>query len=132
MTDRKLIELANDVMNNSYTPYSRHRAGAALECTNGKVFIGCSIENSAIGATICAEVAAVAAAISAGQKEFKRIAIISDGIGYCLPCGNCRQVLHEFSSEMEILSARSDGRYVSYPLSSLLPMPYENEQKSQQ
>ena len=128
MTDRKLIDIATDVMGNSYSPYSRFKVGAAVECADGSVFIGCNIENAAFGTTMCAEAAAVASAVTAGKRKFKRIAITSDGSAYCFPCGTCRQLLSEFSPEMEVLSARADGRYVSYPLSTLLPMIFGKEQ----
>jgi len=124
MTDRRLLETAADVMENSYSPYSRSKKGAAVECADGTVFTGCLVENVALGSTICAEAAAIASAVSAGYRDFKRIATISDGNTYCLPCGNCRQLLSEFSPEIEVLCARSsDGRYVSYSLGALLPMP---------
>jgi len=125
MTDRALISMATETMENSYSPYTRFKAGAAVECADGSVFKGCNIENAAFGGTICAEAAAVAAAVSAGQNSFRRIAIISGANSYCFPCGACRQLLNEFSPEMEVLSARADGRYVSYSLSALLPMPFE-------
>ena len=124
MTDRKLIELANDVMTNSYSPYSRFKAGAAVECADGAIYMGCNIENAAFGVTVCAETVAIASAVAAGQRGFKRIAIISEGGAYSFPCGTCRQLLNEFSPELEVLCARSDGRYVSYPLSALLPMAF--------
>ena len=67
---------------------------------------------------------AIASAVSAGHRSFKRIATISEGGTYSLPCGNCRQLLSEFSPGIEVLCARaSDGRYVSYSLTALLPMP---------
>jgi len=128
MTDRKLISMATDVMANSYSPYSRFKVGAAVECTDGSVFKGCNIENAAFGATMCAEAVAIASAVSAGKRGFKRIAIISEGSAYCFPCGACRQLLNEFSPEIEVLSARSDGRYVSYPLTALLPMAFGKDQ----
>ena len=128
MTDRKLIDIATDVMVNSYSPYSRFKVGAAIECADGTIFTGCNIENAAFGATMCAEAAAVASAVSAGKRKFRRIAITSDGSAYCFPCGTCRQLLSEFSPDMEVLSARADGRYVSYPLSTLLPMIFGKEQ----
>ena len=127
MTDRNLIDMAAEVMKNSYSPYSRFKVGAALECTDGSVFTGCNIENAAFRATICAEASAVAAAVSNGHREFKRIAIISEGSSYCFPCGVCRQMLNEFAPELELLCARADGRYVSYPLTSLLPMSFGKE-----
>ena len=128
MTDRNLIEKAAAAMENSYSPYSRFKSGAAIECSDGSVYAGSHIENSAFGATMCAEEAAIASAVSAGCRSFKRIAIISEESAYCFPCGSCRQLLSEFSPEMEVLCARSDGRYVSYPLAVLLPMAFGKEQ----
>ena len=128
MTDRKLIDMAADAMASSYSPYSCFKVGASIECSDGSVFTGCNIENASFGATMCAEAVALAAAVSAGRREFKRIAIISEGTSYCFPCGTCRQLLNEFSPELEVLSARSDGRYVSYPLTTLLPMAFAVEQ----
>jgi len=128
MTDRNLIEKAANAMSNSYSPYSRFKSGAAIEASDGSVFIGCNIENAAFGATLCAEEAAIAAAVTAGKHSFKRIAIISEESAYCFPCGKCRQLFNEFSPEMEVLCARSDGRYVSYPLTSLLPVAFGKEQ----
>jgi len=124
MTDRRLLETAADAMENSYSPYSRDKKGAAIECADGSVFTGCLIENIALGSTICAEAAALASAVSAGHRSFKRVATISAGSTYSFPCGDCRQLLNEFSPEIEVLCARaSDGRYVSYSLTSLFPMP---------
>jgi len=127
MTDRKLIDMALDAMANSYSPYSRFKVGAALESADGAVFSGCNIENAAYGATMCAEAVAIASAVADGKREFKRIAIISEGSSYCFPCGNCRQLLNEFSPDIEVLCARADGRYVSYPLTSMLPMAFGKE-----
>ena len=121
MTDRDLINRAAEAMVNSYAPYSRVKVGAAVECADGSVFSGCKIENAALGAILCAERAAIAAAVSAGRRHFLRIAIHSDGSRYTMPCGICRQFLHEFSPEAEVLCSRADGRYVSYRLSDLLP-----------
>ena len=128
MTDRKLIGMAAEAMKNSYSPYSRSKVGAAIECADGSVYSGCNIENPAFGTTICAEVAAVAAAVSSGKLSFRRIAIISEGNTYHFPCGSCRQLLNEFSPDVEVLCSRSDGRYVSYTLETLLPMPFGKEQ----
>ena len=127
MTDRNLIDIATDVIGNSYSPYSRFKVGAALECADGMVFTGCNIENAAFSAAICAEAAAVAAAVTAGRRKFKRIAIVSEGGNYYFPCGKCRQLLSEFTLDMEVLCVRSDGRYVSYPLASLIPMAFSKE-----
>jgi cytidine deaminase len=128
LTDRHLIEKAVAAMKNSYSPYSRFAVGAAIECEDGSVFTGCNIENAALGCTLCAERAAVANAVSAGQQSFRRLAIYSEGNSYTVPCGMCRQVLWEFSPKLEILCVRADGRYVSYSLSSLFPEAFGREQ----
>lgn len=127
MTDRNLIDKAVEAKKNAYAPYSRFSVGAALECEDGTVFTGSKIENAALECTLCAERAALAAAVSAGHRSFKRIAIYADTVSYCFPCGTCRQVLWEFSPAMEVLCARSDGRYVSYPLKSLLPEAFDKD-----
>ena len=93
MTDRNLLERAAAAMANSYSPYSRFPVGAAIECADGSVFTGCNIENCALGSTICAERVAVGNAVSQGHTDFVRIAIISKGTNYCVPCGQCRQVI---------------------------------------
>lgn len=127
MTDRNLIEKAAEAMRNSYAPYSRYPVGAAVECEDGSVYTGSKIENAALGNTLCAERSAVAGAVSAGKRSFRRIAIYAESSSYCFPCGTCRQVLWEFSPDVEVLCARSDGRYVSYRLSALLPEAFGRE-----
>lgn len=131
MTDRELINMAFTALKQAYSPYSGFTVGAALECEDGSVFLGCNIENAAYGETVCAERVAVYKAISEGRRKFRRIAVAANSSSYCMPCGSCRQVLSEFSPEMEILSAREDGRYVSYRLSELLPKRFEGEMSNQ-
>ena len=127
MTDRELINMAFTALKQAYSPYSGFTVGAALECEDGSVFLGCNIENAAYGDTVCAERVAVYKAISEGRRKFRRIAVAANTGSYCMPCGSCRQVLAEFSPEIEILCAREDGRYVSYRLSELLPKRVDGE-----
>jgi cytidine deaminase len=127
MTDRELLALATQARGNAYAPYSRFEVGAALECTDGSIYTGCNVENAALGSTICAERAAVCKAVSEGHQDFRRIAISAEGENYCTPCGACLQVLAEFAPNMEVLSLRADGRYVSYNLSKLLPVTFTLE-----
>jgi cytidine deaminase, homotetrameric len=125
MTDRELLNLAREASENAYAPYSRFNVGAALECADGRIFTGCNIENSALGSTMCAERVALFKAISEGENRFSRIAIYGESEDYCMPCGACRQVLSEFSQDMEVLCARASGSYVSYKLKELLPHPFK-------
>ena len=124
MTDKKLLETAAEAMENSYAPYSLANIGAALECEDGTIFTGSLVENKTSCNTVCAETSAICAAVSKGHRTFKRIAVISEGSDYLYPCGTCRQILSEFSPEIEVLCARtSDGRFVSHSLTTLLPSP---------
>ncbi len=124
MNDRQLLNLAKEAAAFSYSPYSHFPVGAALECADGTVYTGCNVENAALGSTICAERCAVLKAISEGKREFRRIAIYGEGENYCLPCGACRQFIAEFTTEIEVLCSRGDGRYVSYRLDQLMPHPF--------
>lgn len=127
MTDRELILLAREASQRAYAPYSQFRVGAALETESGEIYTGCNVENAALGECICAERVAVCKAISEGKRAFRRLAVYADSEDYCLPCGSCRQVLSEFSTDMEVLCARGSGNYVSYRLEALLPHSFRLE-----
>ena len=125
MTDHELLNMAIKASEHAYAPYSCFKVGAALECENGRIFTGCNVENGALGCTICAERVAICKAVSEGETKFTRIAIYADSADYCMPCGTCRQVMSEFSQDMEVLSANGAGSYVSYRLDQLLPHTFK-------
>ena len=125
MNDRELLRIAREASLHAYAPYSGFPVGAALECEDGTVYTGCNVENAAYGDTICAERTAVVKAVSEGKRAFTRIAIYGEGQNYCMPCGTCRQVLAEFSPEMEVLCSKAGGSYVSYPLTRLMPYTFK-------
>jgi cytidine deaminase len=98
-----LIQKAKAVKQNSYSPYSKFKVGAALLTSNGNVYVGTNVENASYCMSICAERSAICNAISAGEKKFKAIAIVSDYELPAFPCGACRQVFVEFNPEMDII-----------------------------
>lgn len=120
-----LIQAALLARENSYSPYSHFRVGAALLCTDGKIYSGCNIENRAYGPTNCAERTAFFKAVSEGEREFLAIAIVGgeDAPVWCYPCGVCRQVMAEFcqADSFRVICARSVLEYKEYTLGELLP-----------
>src|SRR4029453_12269539 len=94
-----LVKAAIEVRERAYAPYSHFKVGAALLAKSGKVYLGCNIENGAYSPTICAERAAVASALSAGEKpgSFTAIAVVGSQAHPTTPCGVCRQVLYELA-----------------------------------
>jgi cytidine deaminase len=122
-----LIAAARSVQARAYAPYSKFRVGAALEATDGRVFVGCNIENASYGLTICAERAAICAAVSAGATKFRRAVVVSDVDPPAAPCGACRQVLAEFGLDLPVEGVGSK-RTVSWRLADLLPAAFGPEQ----
>ena len=132
MTDKELVIEAINAMKNSYSPYSDFKVGAALLTANGKVYTGCNIENVAFGPSICAERVAFFKAISEGEKNFSKIAVVGGKNGIISsatpPCGVCRQVMREFcSDDFEILIVRENENYDKVLLKDLLPQSFKPE-----
>jgi cytidine deaminase len=117
-----LCDAAKAASKNSYSPYSKFPVGAAVESEKG-VFTGCNVENASYGLSVCAERSAIFAAVVAGARKIKRIAVYNPRkMPY--PCGACLQVIGEFSSDdIEILIS-SKKQTESYRLSELLPQRF--------
>ena len=125
MTDKELIEAARKYRENSYSPYSHFKVGAAVLTKHGKVYGGCNIENSSYGLTNCAERTAIFKAVSEGEREFAALAVIADTDGPCSPCGACRQVIADFRIP-RIIMANLRGEVKVVTLSELLPFAFSD------
>ncbi len=126
MTD-PLVTAARAAQQQAYAPYSHFHVGAALEAEDGRVFVGCNVENASYGLTICAERAAVCAAVAAGARRFRRAVVVSESDPPAAPCGACRQVLAEFGPGLRIDGVGPKGT-VSWTMEELLPAAFSKEQ----
>jgi cytidine deaminase len=118
----RLVILAKEASSSSYSPYSHFKVGAALLCTDGRIFQGTNIENRSYGLTMCAERSAVSAAVSSGAREFDAVAIYSPNSDYPVPpCGACRQVLSEFGGAEMIVLMACDAQVERKTLKEIFP-----------
>lgn len=121
-----LLRAARAAAEHAYAPYSKFRVGAAV-AAGGLVFCGVNVENASFGLTICAERAAVLAAVAAGQRRIEAVALacidaeVQAELAARLPCGACRQVLAEFASDCCPVWIDGGGRH---ELGQLLPRAF--------
>ncbi|HMP79356.1 MAG TPA: cytidine deaminase [Pirellulaceae bacterium] len=119
-----LVQVAIDVRQRAYAPYSEFLVGAALLASSGRIYSGCNVENASYGLSLCAERNAIAQAVAAGDREF--LAMVICGTGAITPCGACRQCLLEFSPQLPILCCHPTDptqRHLT-SLPALLPAPF--------
>lgn len=122
---KKIVNKAKAVREKAYCPYSKFAVGAAILCEDGAIIDGCNVENVSYGLTICAERSAICKAISQGQKIFKSIAICAEMKDkFVGPCGACRQVLAEFSLDMDIYLCKPNNEIVKTTVGKLLPLSF--------
>lgn len=127
MNKREMFNLAKEVANNAYSPYSNFMVGATLLTKSGKIYTGCNIENQGIQ-SICSERVAFAKALSEGEREFEAIFVVAkmkDAKYFeeTLPCGYCRQFMSEFCKpDFEVYSYNEENNEIKkYTLQELLP-----------
>ncbi len=130
MTSSELFDMAVAARENSYSPYSGFRVGAALLTADGNVYTGCNIENAAFTPTVCAERVAIFKAVSNGETEFRQIAVaggseeVADGV---FPCGVCRQVMVEFCDSDFVITVKEGGEVKDYTLAEILPHSFSGD-----
>jgi cytidine deaminase len=125
-TDEDLIERAREARLLAHAPYSHFAVGAALLSADGRVFTGCNIENATYSLTICAERVAIFKAVSEGSQEIVKIAVVADSENVTPPCGCCRQMIWEFSSEeTRVLLANLAGDVQKFDIKELFPAAFD-------
>jgi cytidine deaminase len=130
---QRLSAAARAAVAGSYSPYSRFRVGAALLCADGAIVTGANVENRSYGLTLCAERAAVAAAVSGGRRSFLAVAVFTpDSAQAVAPCGACRQVLSEFAPPDAVVLMEGSGGRAECTLGELYPLDSLQDLKDRQ
>jgi cytidine deaminase len=126
ISDDELIARAKEARLAAHAPYSNFEVGAALLSSDGRVFTGCNIENSAYGLSMCAERVAIFKAVSEGAHEFTKVAVVTDTESLTPPCGCCRQMIWEFASDStEVILANLTGDVRAFDIKELLPEAFD-------
>jgi cytidine deaminase len=120
-----LFAAAKQAQARAYAPYSRFKVGAAVRGRDGGVYSGCNVENAAYPAGTCAEQAAIAAMVAAGESRIAEVLVIGGGDTLVTPCGACRQRIREFAApQTAIHVAGPEGVRRSFMLEDLLPFSF--------
>ena len=123
----QLVSAAREVRERAYAPFSNFRVGAAVETAEGKIYSGCNIESASYGLTVCAERVAIWKAISEGEKNLTRIAVVVDTEELTPPCGVCRQIIWEFCGDVPVTLANLHGKTETVQMKELLPRAFDSK-----
>ena len=121
----KLFAAARVAREYARADFSQFKVGAALETADGTIVTGCNIENATYGLTVCAERVALFKAMSEGHREFRRIVVLAPTAAPTPPCGPCRQLLWEFTGNIEVILSNLDGETGRHWVADLLPHPFD-------
>ncbi|MEU9124098.1 cytidine deaminase [Streptomyces sp. NPDC048506] len=108
---------ARDAMSRAYAPYSGYPVGAAALVDDGRTVTGCNVENASYGLGLCAECGLVSALFASGGGRLTAFTCVDGGGEPLVPCGRCRQLLHEHGGPDLLVDTPAGVR----PLSELLP-----------
>jgi cytidine deaminase len=126
INSQKLVAAAAKARLGSVSPYSRFKVGAALLTKSGEIIGGANVESASYGLTCCAERVALFKALTDGNKNFAAVAVVARCDGGPMPCGACRQLLHEYAPDAKVFIADSaDMKTIrEFTVKELLPAAF--------
>jgi cytidine deaminase len=108
---------ATSAMRHAYAPYSDYQVGAAALVDDGRIVVGCNVENASYGVGLCAECGLVSALHASGGGRLTHFVCVNRDGEVIMPCGRCRQLLFEAGGPTMLLLTVSGVR----PMSEVLP-----------
>lgn len=125
MATTELINLAVEVSQQAYVPYSHFPVSAVLVTKDDQIYTGVNIENASFGLTNCGERTAIFKAVSEGAREFKELIIYGQTDKPISPCGACRQVMAEFfEPDLPVTLVSRNKSTVVMTVKDLLPYSF--------
>lgn len=118
---QELIRAAKAVAQHAHAPYTKLRVGAAVLTDDGKIYVGCNVENAAPPITLCATRNAIGSAVAAGSKEIEMVVIYTPTHHATPPCGSCRQVINELSSDAHVYCICDSPEVLHRRIADMLP-----------
>jgi cytidine deaminase len=115
-----LTAAAVEVSARAYAPYSRFPVGAAARVDDGRVVVGCNVENAAYGVVLCAECGVVSQLHATGGGRLTHFVCVNGNGEVIMPCGRCRQLLFEHGGRELLLLTVSGVRRMD----EVLPDPF--------
>ena len=109
---------AVDAKGRAYAPYSRFPVGAAALVDDGRVVVGCNVENASYGVGLCAECGLVSALHASGGGRLVAFTCVGPDGELLMPCGRCRQLLFEFGGPELLVETAARG---VVPMTEVLP-----------
>ena len=120
-----LLDAALAAQANAHAPYSGFRVGAALRAASGAIYVGCNVENASFPEGTCAEAAAIAAMVAAGERAIAEVLTVADGDDLTTCCGGCRQRIREFAAPGVLVHAAGpEGIRRTFTMDELLPASF--------
>ena len=111
---------AVDISARAYAPYSHFPVGAAATVDDGRVLVGCNVENAAYGVTLCAECGVVSQLHATGGGRLTHFVCVNGNADVIMPCGRCRQLLFE-NGGSELVVMTPEGVRT---MAEILPMAF--------
>jgi cytidine deaminase len=124
MSAAELVAAAERLAARAHAPYSGVRVGAVAEDARGVLHGGVNVESGSLGLTLCAERAALARAVADGAAPLVAVGVGRADGAPIVPCGACRQLLHELAPAARVAHRAGDGEVRERAVAELLPEPF--------
>lgn len=116
----ELTQAALEIMSKAYAPYSRFKVGVAGLVDNGRIVVGCNVENASYGIGLCAECGMVSSLHASGGGKLLAVSCVDQHGAPLMSCGRCRQLIWENGLPTTLVMTPEGV----LPMSAILPQAF--------